>query len=244
VPANPLVITAPGNSYTGRDGPLAPGELATITVTGLQPVQPTDLGYTAPLPTALAGTQVFFDGEPAAIAAVLPGSIYCVTPYDLAGKTSTTIQVKFNGQISTAITADVVPTDIGLLSADGSGAGQAYARNADGTLNSPANPAKAGSQVTFYLTGLGSSGSSCPYGQIDTASFTPQQTLSSILGGPLQVSSLEGFVCGMYSVQVRAPELQAAAPTAEFSVVVSGGAPRAVAQNYGVSQTVTFAVTP
>ena len=61
-PANPIAITGAGNSYTGRDGPIAPGELATITLAGLEPDQPADLGYTVPLPTTLAGAQVLFDG--------------------------------------------------------------------------------------------------------------------------------------------------------------------------------------
>src|SRR5262249_47566740 len=85
VPAKPLIITPAGISSTSRDGPLSPGDLATITLAGFQPDQPANLGYTATLSTMLAGTQVLFDGEPAVLAAVVPGQIYCVTPYDLAG---------------------------------------------------------------------------------------------------------------------------------------------------------------
>ena len=215
-PANPLVITGAGNSYTGRDGPIAPGELATITLSGFQPGQAVDLGYTVPLPAILAGAQVLFDGEPAVLAGVYPGQIYCVTPYDLAGKTSTTIEVTFNGQVSTSLTADVQPVDLGLLSADGSGQGQAYARNEDGSLNSTNNPAKGGSLVTFYATGLGDPGSSCPYRQLAAGGFTPQQPVGSNFSGLTQVSSLAGFVCGIYSVQARAPSVESAVPNLLF----------------------------
>jgi uncharacterized protein (TIGR03437 family) len=215
-PPNPLVITGAGNSYSGRDGPIAPGELATITLAGFQPDQIADLGYAVPLPTALAGAQVLFDGEPAVLAGVYPGRIYCVTPYDLAGRTSTKIEVTFDGQVSTSLTADVLPVDLGLLSADGSGQGQAYARNADGTLNSSDNPAKSGSLVTFYATGLGTPGSSCPYGQPASGNFTPQQPVGSNFSGMTQVSSLAGFVCGIYSVQTPAPTVQSAVPNLFF----------------------------
>jgi hypothetical protein len=86
VPSNPLAITGAGNSYSGRDGPIGPGELATITLSGFQPDLAVDLGYTVPLPTSLAGTQVLFDGEPAMLAGVFPWSIYCVTPTISPGK--------------------------------------------------------------------------------------------------------------------------------------------------------------
>ena len=75
MPSNPLVITGAGNSYSGRDGPIAPSELATITLSGFQPDQPVGLGYTMPLPMSLAGTEVLFDGEPAVLASVFPWSI-------------------------------------------------------------------------------------------------------------------------------------------------------------------------
>src|SRR5207253_4374693 len=42
--------------------------------------------------------------------------------------------------------------------------GQAIAQNQDGTLNTPANPAQAGSFVTIYLTGQGLSTNQVPTG--------------------------------------------------------------------------------
>ena len=130
------------------------------------------------------------------------------------------------------LTADVQPVDLGVLSADGSGQGQAYARNDDGTLNSPDNPAKAGSLVTYYATGLGTPGSSCPYGQLASGNFTAPQPIGSNFGGVTQVSSLAGFVCGIYSVQARAPAVQSAVPNLFLFSPVSS------------NQMLTFAVAP
>jgi uncharacterized protein (TIGR03437 family) len=70
--------------------------------------------------------RVLFDGEPAAIVAVGPGVVVCVTPYDLAGKISTVVQVRFYDQVSTALIVDIQPANVGLLSADYSGQGQAF----------------------------------------------------------------------------------------------------------------------
>jgi uncharacterized protein (TIGR03437 family) len=50
---------------------------------------------------------------------------------------------------------NVAITSPGLFSADGSGFGQGYILNKDGTLNSPANPAAPGDKITIYATGVG-----------------------------------------------------------------------------------------
>jgi len=47
------------------------------------------------------------------------------------------------------------PASPAIFSTDGSGFGQGYILNSDGTLNSPTNPATAGSPITIYATGPG-----------------------------------------------------------------------------------------
>jgi uncharacterized protein (TIGR03437 family) len=49
----------------------------------------------------------------------------------------------------------VWPAVTGLFTADGSGHGQLAALNQDGTVNSSTNPAKPGSVVAVYMTGVG-----------------------------------------------------------------------------------------
>jgi uncharacterized protein (TIGR03437 family) len=126
VPDSALTITGAGNSFTGRNWPLSGGEFATITLRDFQPDQTINLGLNAPLPTSLEGVRVVFDGESAAIVAVGPGVVVCLTPYDLAGKISTVVQVRFYDQVSTALIVDIQPANVGLLSADYSGQGQAF----------------------------------------------------------------------------------------------------------------------
>jgi len=50
---------------------------------------------------------------------------------------------------------NVATASPGLFSADGSGFGQGYILNKDGTPNSPANPAATGDKITVYATGVG-----------------------------------------------------------------------------------------
>jgi uncharacterized protein (TIGR03437 family) len=47
------------------------------------------------------------------------------------------------------------PVSPAIYSADGTGAGQGYILNADGTLNSHSNPATAGDPITIFATGVG-----------------------------------------------------------------------------------------
>ena len=78
-----------------------------------------------------------------------------MVPYEVAGKTSTQVAVRYNGQNSAPLTVPVAAAAPGLFSANFSGSGAAVAFNQDNSLNSPANPAKKGSIVVVYGTGEG-----------------------------------------------------------------------------------------
>jgi len=243
LPSNPLTIISVGNTFTARDGPLSAGEFTTIRLNGFQPNSPVDVGWSVPLPMSLAGAQVLFDGGPAAMILAVPGRIDCIAPYDLAGKASTVVQVRFGDQqTSTALRVDVVTADPGLLTADGSGIGQAYVRNQDGTLNDTDNPAPAGSTITAYVTGIGLADPGCPYGQIAPAGYTPPLTARTSFGGQFPVAAVPGMVCGVSSIPVTIPPNYGTTPNLLFSVLpaipeADGGPPI-----YTASQTVTIAI--
>jgi uncharacterized protein (TIGR03437 family) len=63
--------------------------------------------------------------------------------------------VQSGGAVSNQVALNVATTSPGLFSADGSGFGQAYILNQDGTLNSPAHPAAPGDKIVVYATGVG-----------------------------------------------------------------------------------------
>ncbi len=191
-------IQSVGNAFRLRSGPVSPGQITAITSAGIVPAQPVDLGLspTTQLPRTLADTQVLFDGEAAALISVTPGKIVAIAPYDLAGKAQTSVQVIFQGTASAPVLADV-QADIAYRSLDGSGAGQAYAINPDGTLNSAQNPAPVGSIVTVQITGIGAIDPNCPEGGI-ASSATPIPLPSTGL------KSVPGAVCGLFQTTVRA----------------------------------------
>jgi uncharacterized protein (TIGR03437 family) len=63
--------------------------------------------------------------------------------------------VEYNGLVSSAVSLPVFESRLGIFSFNATGAGQAAVVNEDGTINSPANPAKRGSIVSIYATGGG-----------------------------------------------------------------------------------------
>jgi|HubBroStandDraft_4_1064222.scaffolds.fasta_scaffold578623_1 uncharacterized protein (TIGR03437 family) len=62
-----------------------------------------------------------------------------VAPYEIAGTTSTTLQVEYQGQRTSAMSLSVAPSAPAIFTVNGSGAGQGAILNQDGTLNSAAN---------------------------------------------------------------------------------------------------------
>lgn len=109
--------------------------------------------------TTIGNTQVLFDGTPAplyySVNANGLGQIAGFAPFELAGKTSTNVQVVYNGVTSPGITLNVLDAVPGLYTADSSGGGQGAFLNQDLTVNSSSNPAAVGSLVVLYGGGAG-----------------------------------------------------------------------------------------
>lgn len=156
-PVNPApAVAAVMNAASYGVGAVSPGEVVTIFGTNLGPVEPAgmQLDDTGFLTMLLSGTQVLFDGAPAPMVYASAGQVSAVTPFGLQAAT-TQVQVEYQGQTSPAFAAPVSPVTPGIFSLDGSGRGQALAINQDGSLNSPDNPAPAGSVIRVFATGLG-----------------------------------------------------------------------------------------
>lgn len=114
---------------------------------------------------------------PGYIYRIAPNQIIVAAPWNLPARTGacsttpwraphyesplTQIQLFFNGVGSNPVLMAVSPQLPGLMSRDFPGFQthsdypDGFARNADGTVNGPANPAALGSTLTVYVTGLG-----------------------------------------------------------------------------------------
>ena len=121
-------------------------------------------------------------------------------------------------------TLPVWPAVPALFTADGSGFGQLAALNEDGTVNSSANPAKAGSVVSVFMTGAGSMTPIIADGQLGPVQppypvplLGASATVNGIGAPVLFAAQAPGLVGGVVQVNVQLP---AAVPSGNVSLVV------------------------
>src|ERR1017187_4786290 len=126
---------------------VAPGEIVAILGRGIGPQNQAGDKLTAAgtLATSIGGVQVTFNGVPAPLVTAQASQIECIAPFELDGLASAVVQVQYNGQTSNSCTVGVLPQNRDILAVV----------NSDWPVNSASNPAKPGSQVVIFLTGLG-----------------------------------------------------------------------------------------
>jgi len=127
--------------------PVAPGEIVRILGRGIGPQNQVGAKLTGAgtFPTSIGGVQVTFNGVPAPLVSVQASQIECIAPFELDGLASAVAQVQYNGQASNSYTVGVLPQNPDIIAVV----------NSDWSVNSPSNPAKPGSGVAIFLTGLG-----------------------------------------------------------------------------------------
>jgi uncharacterized protein (TIGR03437 family) len=236
-------------------GPVAPGQLLSLMGYGLGPQVGVAGSGATQIPTTLSGVQVAFGGVPAPLLYVSSGQINIQVPFEVG-------QMPFETGQSTVMTVSVASATGGatatttqefalaasnpsvfvnsstLTPTCGQAAlgptFEAVALNSDGTLNTCANPAKAGSSVTVFLNGLnaflGSYGTGSIVGpgvsplgypvlvSTDTSSFFPLTAGPvSLAAGPLYLSP--GSIDAVDQLSVQMPAVSSAGVAAVGLIV-------------------------
>jgi uncharacterized protein (TIGR03437 family) len=152
-----LAIGMVTNSASNQPGPVAPGEAVVIYGSGLGPPQLTQSqpDSSGLIGTDLSGTRVLFNGVPAAILYASPNQVGAIVPSTTPVGPNTEVVAQYLDQTSAPITLNVAAASPALFTADSSGQGQAEALNQDGSTNSAATPAQAGSTISVFATGVG-----------------------------------------------------------------------------------------
>jgi uncharacterized protein (TIGR03437 family) len=151
-----------------------------------------------------------FNGVPAPLLLVSADEINVIAPGAVAQRASTRIDIERGGSITSTLTVGAAAAAPALLALDGSGTGQAAAINEDGTVNSRANPAAAGSIVALYVVGLGVTGE--PDGAVASgprdlrASFSPVVRIGGRKAAVVYAGFAPGLVTAAIQVNVRVPE--------------------------------------
>lgn len=159
--------------------PVAQGSLATIKGSGLAADQQT--AAEMPWPLSLMNRQIVVNDElMSPLYYVAPGQFNFQLPTSApVGTGRIAVRVADTGELIAGGTLLVSAAAPGLFTAGGTGTGQAAALNQDYTLNSPSNPAPAGSTLVLYGTGQGQVGPPVPDGTPAAA-----ETLSNTVAIP------------------------------------------------------------
>jgi uncharacterized protein (TIGR03437 family) len=212
IDASPSAITI--NSITPAGLPnlqlflqMAPGQVIQILGAGLGPSTATPgIVNSGILAGTVAGVQVTFDGVAVPLLSVSAQQIDLVVPFELASKTSTSIQVLYNGAKSNVVQVPVVPINMQVLAV----------MNEDFTLNSKSNPAKAGSVLELYLAGVGNSTPPSQDGQVNAPPLPPLPLTiqlgwfppNSLVPNVLPISyaaAANGLAAGIFQVNFAVP---------------------------------------
>ena len=218
-PASSISLESIANTFSGDPGGVVPGALYTLAVSGFTP--PTaDFGLhpVNPLPVSVGGMEVRFGGLAAEIVQSGPGRVVVLAPgaSGRAGSTlvrgeERTVQVWFNGVASNSVSMPVAKARPGVLSAEflnplwHADPPDGYILNGDGTVNSASNPAKVGSAITLFVTGVAGS----------DITLYPSWAMSGYPGATAPsgtVSPLPGFLSAVIQVKVAVDATLAGGP--------------------------------
>ncbi len=208
----PVVVSAVVNAASWTGGSVAPGELVVIGGTMLGPstgVSGTVDPSTGKMVSQLAGTVVTFNGVAAPLLYTSATQVNAIVPYEAAGCTQATLQVQYQGVLSSAMTLPCASAAPGIFTFNASGSGPAAAANQDGTFNGPSSPAAAGSYVTLYFTGGGQTNPPGVTGSITSTTTLKwlTQAVSVTVGGIAATVGFDGaaptFVDGVLQLNIQ-----------------------------------------
>jgi uncharacterized protein (TIGR03437 family) len=208
----PFTLSCVADSASLKPNWVSPGEIVSFFGSGIGPtvgvVAALDAG--GHLPTSLANTRVLFDGSPVPLLFVRSDQVNVVAPFGLFDKTSTQVQIEYQGVKSGNLSIPVNSANPGIFTFDSSGSGQAAALNEDGSYNTPYNPASPGSIVVLFATGAGKLDPVPEDGAV-ISGILPQTVPASAYIGycPAEVVSsggAPGLIAGAIQVRVRVPD--------------------------------------
>ena len=209
IPAPPaLSLDQVANAFSDNTSAVARAGLYALTGTGFEfPAIDLGLHPTEPLPLALGGVRVTFDGIPAQIVQTAPGRVIVVAPPADGSRHNgvtpgfTTVQLFANGTVSNEVGMPAAASLPGLLTwfypnppAANYVDGVVY--NQDGTVNDAKHPAAAGSTVILFATGMGT---------VPPAVYASWQTYTPGGAAPLAVAPAPGFIPGLFEVHTQVP---------------------------------------
>ena len=218
-------ITALVSSASYASGPVSPGNIVTIFGTNIGPASLASGTFTGgQLATTAGGVQVTFDGTPAPVLYARSNQVGVIVPFEVAGKTQTSVQLTVDGRPAPPIQQPVSPTSPGIYTTASTGTGQASVINQTGAVNAANAPAAKGSVVAIYITGAGQLTPTSKTGALGAATQSIAALVTVTIGGQQATvqyaGAAPGSVQGLYQINAIVPEN---APTGSVALQLTAG---------------------
>ena len=199
---------------------LSPGAVFTMFGSNLGPSELTVAQVeSGSYPREMAGVRVTFDGIPAPLLYVSDKQVAGIVPWNtplsrrsasfLEPGFSPVIVIESGGLVSHDIVVDMPEAAPGFFTFDSSGSGQAAALNQDGSVNGPDNPARPGSVVVLFGTGLGPLDGPVEDGAVTTglsrATLPVTAQVAGLEAEVFYAGSAPGMISGVMQVNVKTP---------------------------------------
>ncbi len=203
------------NGATFASGAVAPGSV--ISIFGTNFIASAVSAQSLPLPTNLNGTAVLINGSPAPLYYVGPTQINAQVPNGLSAG-NITLQITTPAGTTATTTFQVIQAAPYLTLANN----RAVAVNGDGTLNTTANPAKVGSTIVVYFTGIGPVNATLVDGAAspNAISTLPTSATFGTTSATLTYVGLSPGSVGLAQANVQVPAI--ASGDAQFTLRVGG----------------------
>ncbi len=209
------VIAFPPSTINPTFGGVTPGQLIQISGRNLGPANlaSAQVDASGHLPFVLANTVVFFDNVPAPLVSVSASSIICYVPFEVVSTAKVTVSA--NGQMSNPVLIQVLASSPQILAVV----------NQDGSVNSAAHPAKAGSVILLYVSGLGQTNPPGDDGVVN-ASPLPVPLTTVLVNFPALSSGITpqfaaaapGMIAGITQVNIQLPATTPSSGTTPITI--------------------------
>jgi uncharacterized protein (TIGR03437 family) len=227
--AAPPDISAAVNGASFVPGGIVPGQIATIFGTDLTSTAGIDIASSLPLPTNFLNVAVAIDGFPAPLFAVdnVNGQqqINVQVPWEIGGKSITSVVVATNGLASAATSIPVLESQPGIFGYGASGQIFGAILHATFQLADTGHPATAGETVLIYCTGLGAVFPQAQDGAAATGAELTVGTPTVTIGEAAAVVTFSGLAPGFVGLnQINAQVPSGLASGNQPVVITIGGA--------------------
>lgn len=210
------------NAASFEAGLVAPGEIVSVFARGLtgNEVGSLTIGPEGRVTSELVGVRLLINGTPSALTFVGRDQVNAVVSYSADALPVARIQLERNGVATDPVTLRTAATSPALFALGGE---QAAALNEDGTVNTPGNPAAAGSVVVLFGTGEGQTDPPGVDGAVTGVDILPRPVLpvtarvGDVGAQVLYAGGAPGLVAGVVQLNVVIPATVIGGPTVPVS---------------------------